>query len=154
MQENKNKNTHKHFKMSDGVDDFFSSHKKIAVFVAVFITIILCVIVLVVIDNNKNSSSSSLVNQKKISANIDEYKQGMKTILGNFRGSEITQESINSTLEDILNLRVPIDYKEFHLDAVIYLEKESDVLNGNIAKDDAIAKWSEIVKKYNWLLEL
>ena len=157
MQKNKNKKIHKHFKMSDEISDFFSSHKKIAVFIAVFITIILCVIVLVIIDNSNKKNfvfdQKFLDKQIKIESGFA-YKKNMELILEDFRSQEISEESINSTLEDVLNLRVPNDYKEFHLDVVIYLEKENDVLNGNIAKDDAIAKWSEIVKKYNLLVEL
>jgi hypothetical protein len=137
MKENKNKNQHKHFKMTDEISEFFSSHKKIAIFVAVFLTIVLCMVILVINDKRiENKNTNYLVVNEKVSSN--EYKIEAKQILEDFLQGEKSQEI---TLENLLNLKVPAEYKDFHLDAVIYLESKKDA-----------ESWSRMTEKYGWLV--
>ena len=59
---------HKHFKMSDeSSHHLFYHHHKIAIFIAVFVTIILCVIILIQIDfkqNNLDNAEQVIAEQK------------------------------------------------------------------------------------------
>lgn len=152
----------KHFKLTD--TDLFQSPVKLAIFVAVFVTVILCTVILIQLDMKDGGINLAEVFHKKqpVIALSDNYQNQVSQILNDyllirngqeFNQSEFCQNSVNQTVVKILDLKVPVDYKEFHLKLVVLLDKESK----NCAEQDEMTKgelgeeWDELLDSYNWL---
>ncbi len=151
---------HKHFKMSDeSSHHIFNHHHKIAIFIAVFVTIILCVIILIQLnlkqENNQQIKQTEQIatEQKKVELQ-NNYENEVKTILNNYLNLRIAEEfdcksEVSSTVNKILNLVVPVEYKKFHLELVVLLDKEN--ANCETGFDVLDNEWELFLKKYEWL---
>lgn len=151
----------KHFKLTDS--DLFESPTKLAIFIAVFVTVILCTLVLIQLDINNRTTSVEVANQQAEQVDlVEDYKSGMKVVLNNFLLQRTEEEFeivenyqnlVNQTLEKVLNLRVPADYKEFHLKLVVLLDKEiQNIEDGGLGKELEV-EWNELLSSYTWLSE-
>lgn len=156
--------THSHFRFTESdLSHIFQSPGKIALFVAVFVTTILCTLVLIQMDLQREEKSVQILSQAdqierdKQMVMVENYEKETREILNNyllqrtkpeFAKPEACQSLFNQTVEQVLNLVVPADYKEFHLQLVILLDKESqDCLEG----DKLDEEWKELLEEYEWL---
>ena len=150
----------KNFKLSDeDPTHIFDSHKKIAIFVAIFITVILCVVILLLVDeNNKKSKNNFVENAQKKVELINEYKKEVKQIikdflvkrdLDEFKTKEDYQNFISSTLKNVLNLKVSVEFKDFHLNLVILLDKE--IQNDGDLSAELEDEWNKLLDENSWI---
>ncbi len=155
----------KHFKLTDkDIHHIFNSPSKIAIFVAVFVTIVLCVFVLIQMDLKTSKKSVQILSQAEQTKSdaqavmIDNYKKEVKNILSKyllqrkkkeFSASKACQSLVNQTVEQVLNLTVPVDYKEFHLKLVVLLDKENK--NCSTGAGELDEEWKELLNEYEWL---
>ncbi len=165
MKENKNKQ-HKHFKFSeDKLSDNFDDHKKVAVWVGVFLILILCAVILIFIDwqeqkQNLNASQEELNKNQNVLAIKENYEKEAKKIIEDYTALRDTQEmlvehtclvKVDYTLEKVFALVVPTEYKDFHLALVILLDKEKQACaDYTQEKDELDGEWEEFINSMNF----
>lgn len=156
---------HKHFKFTENsLSHVFEDHRKIAVWLGVFLILILCAVILLFVDSKNNIikfTKDGDNKTKNVLAIKQNYEKETKKVLGDYiqvRNSEEMleqekcQEEINSTFEKILNLIVPAEYKELHLKTVVLLDKESSNCNSyEKIKEELSSDWKELFNNYSWL---
>jgi len=134
----------------------FYHHHKIAIFIAVFVTIILCVIILIQIDfkqNNLDNAEQVIAEQKKQESE-NNYSSQVKSVLQNYLDLR-SQENFNceiqvpKTVTQILNLTVPLHLKVFHLELIILLDKEKN--NCQTQSQNLDLDWQNFLDKNPWL---
>ncbi len=156
----------KHFKLTDSdLSHIFKSPIKLAIFIAVFATVILCVVILIQLDLKSQNNIKRTENfQNKIQSQtspVKNYQTNVKKILDDFL-SQRTQEEFKNpknyknlasqTLKKILNLTVPADYKEFHLRLVVLLDKEiQNCLKSGSMNKELEKRWNKLLSEYSWL---
>ena len=157
-----NKN-HKHFKLTEkNLSHIFEDHKKIAVWVAVFLVLILCVIILLFVDSENRVIKFSEDGENKIKnvlAIKENYEKQIKQILSNYiairessemLNKEYCKESVQKVFNDVLNLTVPVEYKDLHLRLVILLDKENLACGDYQHEKDKLNKeWEKIINTLN-----
>jgi len=152
----------KHFKLTNS--DLFESPGKLMIFIAVFVTVILCAVILIQYDLNSKKASPDVVELESSKTDlIQDYVDQIKIILNEFltkkNGQEFkTQQSysvlISQVVVRVMNLTVPVDYKDFHLELVVLLDKEKQ----NITEDGSMGKeletgWNEFLNSHGWLID-
>ena len=153
-----------HFKLEDSnLGDIFHSPSKLTIFIAVFVVIVSCTIVLIKIDMHNMTApakSAKLSDEKNLL--IQSYTNEVKSAVNNFLAKRADNgfadqqayaDLINQTVGKILNLTVPVDYKEFHLKLVVLLDKESQNVNKNGSLGNGLEKeWNEFLNEYGWVI--
>jgi len=158
-----NQNQHKHFKMSDEISEFMTSHKKIAILIAVFATLILCAIIFIIFVPEKRSLILSNPNEEnKIQADLNlRYQEALTPILQEYWQNYQTetffkeptcQTIINSTVNKVLNLTVPFKYKEFHLNLVVLLSQDEKSCEEKIISNKTTNNWQNFFSSNSWLI--
>ncbi len=154
---------HQHFKLTDkNVHHIFQSPKKLALFVAVFVTVILCAVIVAIYTNPNKGLDNLIGPQQKIIALKNDYEKEFKEVLNtflkerereNFVKEDFCRATVTQTINKILDLTVPLEYKELQLSAVILLDKESqDCPAGkNQLKEELAEEWEKIKESYSWL---
>ena len=153
--------------MSDkNVHHIFKQTHKIAIFVAVFATVLLSVGILVWLGNKTNDVQYAHLVAKKSQPTlkvvdqaqlISEHKKNIKQILAKYlmRRKEVKtncQQLIGLTVQQVLNLTVPTDFKGFHLKLVVLLDKENSICNKTGKFDENLdSEWKVLLGNYNWL---
>lgn len=158
--------THNHFKLTDqDLSHIFNTPGKLTLFVAVFVTVILCTLILIQMDLQREEKSVQILSQAdQIKRDnqlvmIENYEKETRQILNSylqkrtepkFASPETCQSLVNQTITQVLNLIVPVDYKEFHLQLVVLLDKENQAC---LEGDKLDEEWSGLLEKYVWLSE-
>ena len=162
---NSKNNSNKNFKMSDKVqsENIFSSPGKIALVIAIFLTILLCAfLILKYSGSEKNNilinNESAKHSQELIQKYQKEYKIAIKDFLAvrenpDFvSSSEVCLDITQQTINKVLNLIVPVNYKELHLQTVILFDKEiSKCQNKNF--ENLSTEWNKILENNSWILK-
>ncbi|HPA25336.1 MAG TPA: hypothetical protein PLK76_01075 [bacterium] len=164
----KKQNPHQHFKMTErDVSHFFSSRKNIAIFVAVVITV--CFSSWFLINNDKTSNYQIVVPaEKSFKENQDDvslkekYQTEVKKIVLDYleqrkniakNDLDNCQTIIKQTAEKIMQLMVPAEFKKFHLELVIAVDKENNycVDPKVFANPESNVVWDELKLQNVWL---
>ncbi|HTK05098.1 MAG TPA: hypothetical protein VL500_05930 [Candidatus Eisenbacteria bacterium] len=96
-----------------------------------------------------------------------EYQTEARDVLSPFFGQALTMRQedlsgdnsamlqlVEKTQDRLLRVRVPADYREFHLSAVLLLDQWKRALAGSKPdRDAALGKTQELAKKSPWLTE-
>lgn len=133
----------------------FNHNHKIAIFVAVFVTIILCAIILIQQDSGKTQNTINKIQEKTEVIELENnYSSQVKVILQNYLDARSSEnfnclQEVNLTVTDVLNLTVPLHLKAFHLELVILLDKEKN--NCETQSQDLDDDWEIFLNKYDWL---
>lgn len=152
----------KHFKLTNS--DLFESPGKLMVFIAVFVTVILCAVILIQYDLNSKKASPCVVELESSKTDLtQDYVDQIKIILNEFLTKKNEQEFktqqsysilISQIMARVMNLTVPVDYKDFHLKLVVLLDKEKQ----NIAEDGSVGEeleigWNEFLSENQWIAD-
>ena len=156
--EENSKPNHSSFKMTEkNVSCLFSSRNGLTLLLIVFVVIVLCMAILTQLDR-KNKDIQQPVLEKdneKITQELEQYPNLVKDIIiahqsnqksNNYLKTTTCQNYVDDALDKVLDLRVPNEYKEFHLKLVILLDKERTLcgqtdLNLNL-------EWEEFLSAY------
>lgn len=162
-------NPHQHFKMTDtNVSHFFCSPKKMAILIAV--AMIVCICALVIFFNDKKTPQQSLVvpeeksfNENQDNANLNEkYQIEAKKIVSEYleqrknfnnENDNTCQNVIKKTAEKVMQLVVPAEFKKFHLELVVALDKENEycLIKNGFKEPVTNSLWDELKLKNDWL---
>lgn len=164
-----NQNPHQHFKMTErDVSHIFSSHKKMAIFIAVMITVCFSAFLLVLNDKKEPANQVIVAEEKSFNENQDDssikekYQTAVKKIVADYlvqrkdfkdKDLLICQTAIKQTVESIMQLVVPAEFKKFHLELVIAMDQENNYcsLKNSFEDKEANLVWDELKLQNTWL---
>lgn len=163
------KKEHKHFKITEkDASHVFSVKKNFLIFVLVMFIIFLSAFILIL--NNKKYYKNELIiaEEKSLKENQDtislkekyqsevkkdvlEYLEKRKTFAPD--NESFCQETIRTMVEKIMQLVVPTEFKKFHLELVVAMDKESGycLLENGFTTPEANLIWDELKVQNPWL---
>jgi hypothetical protein len=103
----------------------------------------------VAFNSNTDISQEALVKQQQL---INQYQAKLKTILeqpAQNNPSADQQQNLKKIEDDLLQIKVPAEYKELHLQLINALYKYQQDKNKNLSQSRQILE--QAVKKYAWL---
>ncbi len=163
---------HKHFKLSDkGLHKFISKKSNLAIILLVFILMIVFVVVIAqnnglqtskdnTIQPNNNIQNSSNSNKNQIKqVNLQEYQKQLNQLVNQYLNLRLTHtqentcSNLESLLHSLLDLRVPLEYKDLHLNLVVLMDGEIELCKqGELENIDNLSqKWYDLLKQHSWL---
>jgi len=170
MDNNQNNQKHRHFQLTEKDAGHLLRHPgKIAFLSAVGVTIILCVLFvyrfanyplrgdLILPSNNSLSESENKISNPT----KDEYENKIKIIINNYLDAKkissdntSCQKKVGQTVNEILNLVVPLEMKTFHLRLVVLLDRDNQLClatSNEFLNQKNINDWNLFLEEYNWL---
>lgn len=163
-------NPHRHFRMTEkDFEHIFSSGKKMAILIFVALVVCLCVVLLLISEKTNNNNESVVVADEKSfmenqdSINLKEkYQMEVRKIILKYleqrkelKGNDLSncQIIVKQTVEQIMQLVVPAEFKKFHLELVIAMDKENnDCLDKDSWESPEVKEfWDEFKQQNLWL---
>lgn len=162
-----NSKTHRHFRLTEkDASHLLRSPGKVALFVALALTVFLCLFFIVRSANKANNNlvlpenNSLNVNQIAL-PDVNEYKTAVREIVTNYldktkltKDTSSCQKNVSDNVNKILNLTVPLELKVFHLRLVVLLDQENKLclnFSDKATKEKITDGWQKLLDEYTWL---
>ena len=132
-------------------------NKKLIYIISSFVLIlILIILAFIFFIDWTGEDTKNLIKQQELK---NQYKQEIsgafnnylaQRSLENFSKTDVCQQIINDTLNKVLEIVVPLEHKDIHLQAVILLEKEKGLCSTFSQKDfiSLSQDWEELINSF------
>lgn len=159
---------HTNFRFSDqDKTHIFGTPGKILFLVSVFLILVICVLFITQIkqpvnQNLSSNNSNPAIDDTNNSVTLSDYESPTREIISQylvdretaeFSQSKFCEEKTNQALTRILNLRVPAEHKDFHLQTVVLLDKENKncLTSDPEVEQNLNQSWQNLLENFNWL---
>ncbi len=118
--------------------------------VLILFAIIIIVVFIIAIQRNKNIADKD-VNEQPVDLEqlAKDYQDGLQAIMPEYKAliDNTNQEAIDNMRQKLLDLKMPTEFKEAHVQLVLLLEQ----MEQSVSAEDLQINFNNIINKYDWL---